>query len=133
VSPATPYSFGIQFPYTPPGGTYLDVSVQGLLTISGPTNPGPEDAISFIAGFGQTTLGKGTFVLYPGQTNTALQTAGPLAIGGTFVFSWSGRVFTGATPTAGSLTMVLFGGGPPTATYAVNLLLYTAKVVGADA
>jgi len=129
AAPAAPYSFAINFPLTPVANVTYDVSVKGLLTVTGATNPGPDDNITFVAGVSQVTDGVTPFVLYPGQTNTGLSQAGPLRVGDSVLFSWVGRLNSGATPTAGSLTMLLQPGGPPSASYTVNIVNFTALQV----
>jgi len=129
AAPAPAFSFPINFPLTPTGVTTYDVSVKGILTVTGSTNPGPDDNITFTASVGPQFDGTTPFVLYPGQTNTGLTQAGPLRVGDSVLFSWVGRLFSGASPTAGSLTMLLQPGGPPSASYTVNIVNFTALQV----
>jgi hypothetical protein len=129
AAPAPAFSFPINFPLTPTGVTTYDVSVKGILTVTGSTNPGPDDNITFTASVGPQFDGTTPFVLYPGQTNTGLSQAGPLRVGDSVLFSWVGRLFSGASPTAGSLTMLLQPGGPPSASYTVNIVNFTALQV----
>jgi hypothetical protein len=129
AAPAPAFSFPINFPLTPTGVTTYDVSVKGILTVTGTTSPGPDDNITFTASVGPQFDGTTPFVLYPGQTNTGLTQAGPLRVGDSVLFSWVGRLNSGASPTAGSLTMLLQPGGPPSASYTVNIVNFTALQV----
>jgi hypothetical protein len=131
AAPAPPYSFAINFPLTPVAGVTYDVSVKGILTVTGTTSPGPDDNITFTPSIGPAFDGTTPFVLTPGQTNTSLSKAGPLKVGDSVLFSWVGRLFSGASPTAGSLTMLLQPGGPPSASYTVNIVNFTALQVAA--
>jgi hypothetical protein len=129
AAPAPAFSFPINFPLTPTGVTTYDVSVKGILTVTGATNPGPDDNITFTASVGPQFDGTTPFVLYPGQTNTGLTQAGPLRVGDSVLFSWVGRLNSGASPTPGTLTMLLQPGGPPSASYTVNIVNFTALQV----
>jgi hypothetical protein len=132
AAPAPAFSFPINFPLTPVGNVTYDVSVKGILTVTGATNPGPDDNITFTASVGPQFDGTTPFVLYPGQTNTGLTQAGPLRVGDSVLFSWVGRLDSGASPTPGPLTMLLQPGGPPSASYTVNIVNFTALQVAVE-
>jgi len=132
-APAPPYSFPVSGPIPAPlvGVTY-DVAVKGILTVTGTTSPGPDDSIAFTASVGGPFNGTSIFILYPGQTTTNTEKAGPLRVGDSVQFSWFGRLTSEVTPTGGSLTMLLTPGGPPSASYTVNIVSYNAYQIAAD-
>jgi hypothetical protein len=132
VFPAPPYSFPISSPLAPIIGVYYDVAVKGLLTITGTTNPGPDDSIAFTASVGGAFGGTSIFILYPGQTTTNTEKAGPLKVGDVVQFSWFGRLDASNPPNSGRLTMLLTPGGPPSASYSVEIVSYNAYQVWAD-
>ena len=131
ASPAPPYSFGIPFPLPPTAGVFYDVSVRGILTVTGTTSPGPDDTIAFTPSVSGVGAGTSTFILYPGQTNTSTDKAGPLKVGDSVAFSWFGRLVSAVNPNTGSLTMLLTPGGPPSASYTVNIESMSALQVWA--
>jgi hypothetical protein len=131
AAPAPPYSFGIPFPLPPTAGVFYDVSVRGILTVTGTTSPGPDDTIAFTPSVSGVGAGTSTFILYPGQTNTSTDKAGPLRVGDSVPFSWFGRLLSAVNPNTGSLTMLLTPGGPPSASYTVNIESMSALQVWA--
>jgi hypothetical protein len=121
AAPAPPYSFGIPFPLPPTAGVFYDVSVRGILTVTGTVDPGPDDTIAFTPSVSGVGAGTSTFILYPGQINTNTDKAGALRAGDSVPFSWFGRLVSAVNPNTGSLTMLLTPGGPPSASYTVNI------------
>ena len=133
AAPAPPYSFPVSGPLPSPAvGVTYDVAVKGILTVTGTTSPGPDDTIAFTASVGGPFNGTSIFILYPGQTTTNTEKAGPLRVGDSIQFSWFGRLTSEVTPTGGSLTMLLTPGGPPSASYTVNIVSYNAYQIAAD-
>jgi hypothetical protein len=113
-------------------GVTYDVAVKGLLTVTGTTSPGPDDSIAFTASVGGPFNGTSIFILYPGQTTTNTEKAGPLRVGDVVQFSWFGRLTASVSPTGGSLTMLLTPGGPPSASYTVSIVSYNAYQIASD-
>jgi hypothetical protein len=101
---------------------WYDVSFEGFcLVLSGP-DPGVDDKVQFFITFGGTTLASAGFQLNPGQQSPGTETVGPLRVGDAPNFSWFGRLFTGATPSASvALSVILYPGGPPSGTYSITV------------
>jgi hypothetical protein len=131
AAPAPPYSFGIPNPLPPTAGVFYDVTVRGILNVTGTTSPGPDDSIAFTPSVSGVFQGTSTFILYPGQTNTGTGKAGPLRVGDSVTFTWFGRLLSAVNPNTGSLTMLLTPGGPPSASYTVEIESMSALQVWA--
>ena len=104
------------------------MAFEGFVLV-GTTNPGADDKLQFFVTLGTGLAGQAGFQLNPGQQSSGFETVGPLKAGDSPSFSWSGRVFTGATPSVATLNVVLYGGGAPTGTYSMTLLNFTALKV----
>lgn len=129
-SPAAPYAFGQQSVVTLPPNTWWDVAFDGLLFVTGTTDPGVDDKVQFTCSFGPGTRAGAGFQLNPGQQNSGTESLGPLKAGDSAGFSFVGRIQTPISPSASTLTMVAFPGGPPSGAYSVNMLSFTAFQVG---
>lgn len=123
-----PYLFPVDNSLTPQANSWYDVAFEGFVLV-GTTSPGPDDKIQFFVTLGTGLAGQAGFQLNPGQQSSGFETVGPLKAGDSPSFSWSGRVFTGATPSVATLNVVLYPGGPPSATYSLTLLNFTALKV----
>jgi hypothetical protein len=121
-----PYVFSVDTPLTPQPNSWYDVAFEGFILV-GTGNPGADDKIQFFIQFGSTTGASAGFQLNPGQQASGFETLGPLKAGDSPNFSWSGRLFTGAVPSAtASISVILYPGGPPSGTYTITLFNFTA-------
>jgi hypothetical protein len=121
-----PYVIPVTTPLTPQPNTWYDVTFEGFILV-GTNNPGADDKIQFFVQFGSTTQASAGFQLNPGQQSSGFETLGPLKAGDSPNFSWSGRFFSGAVPSAtASLSVILYPGGPPSGTYTITLFNFTA-------
>lgn len=123
-----PYIFPVDNSLTPDPNSWYDVAFEGFVLV-GATNPGVDDKIQFFVTFGTGLAGLAAFQLNPGQQSSGFETLGPVKAGDSPSFSWTGRVFTGATPSVATLNVILYPGGPPSGTYAMTLLNFTALKV----
>ena len=122
-----PYIVPVNTPLTPQANTWYDVAFEGFVLVSGGQNPGPDDKIQFFLQFGSTAPSQAGFQLNPGQQSSGFETVGPLKAGDSPNFSWSGRVFSGAVPSANALlSVILYPGGPPSGTYTMTVFNFTA-------
>ena len=124
-----PYIFPVTTPLVPQANSWYDVAFEGLILV-GTSNPGADDKIQFFTAFGSTAQSQAGFQLNPGQQSSGFEEVGPLKAGDSPNFSWFGRVFTGAVPSASALlSVILYPGGPPSGTYTITLFNFTALKV----
>jgi hypothetical protein len=122
------YQFPVDNSLTPAPNSWYDVAFEGFVLVGG-TNPGPDDKLQFFVVLGTGLAGLAGFQLNPGQQSSGFETLGPVKAGDSPSFSWTGRVFTGATPSVATLNVILYPGGPPSGTYNMTLLNFTALKV----
>jgi hypothetical protein len=116
----------VNTPLTPAANTWYDVAFEGFVLV-GTTTPGPDDKLQFFIQFGSTAPSQAGFQLNPGQQSSGFETLGPVKAGDSPNFSWSGRFFSGATPSANALlSVILYPGGPPSGTYTMTIYNFTA-------
>jgi hypothetical protein len=124
-----PYIFPVTTPLAPQANSWYDVAFEGFILV-GTSNPGADDKIQFFTSFGSTAQSQAGFQLNPGQQSSGFETLGPVKAGDSPNFSWSGRVFSGAVPSASALlSVILYPGGPPSGSYTITLFNFTALKV----
>jgi hypothetical protein len=122
-----PYIVPVNTPLSPQPNTWYDVAFEGFVLVDGASTPGPDDKIQFFIQFGSTAPSQAGFQLNPGQQSSGFETLGPVKGGDSPNFSWSGRFFSGATPSANALlSVILYPGGPPSGTYTMTVYSFTA-------
>jgi len=122
-----PYIIPVNTPLTPQPNTWYDVAFEGFVLVGGGQNPGTDDKIQFFLQFGSTAPSQAGFQLNPGQQSSGFETTGPVKAGDSPNFSWFGRVFSGAVPSANALlSVILYPGGPPSGTYTMTVFNFTA-------
>jgi hypothetical protein len=105
------------------------VAFEGYILVNG-NNPGPDDKVQFFLAFGGTTVSSAGFQLNPGQQFPGTETVGPLKQGDSPNFSWFGRIGTPAVPSGSvTLSVILYPGGPPSASYSVTIYSLTVLKV----
>ena len=125
---SSPYTFPVDNSLTPDPNSWYDVAFEGFVLVGG-SNPNEDDKLQFFIVLGTGLAGLAGFQLNPGQQSSGFETIGPLKAGDSPSFSWAGRIYTGATPSVATLNVVLFPGGPPSGTYTMTLLNFTALKV----
>jgi hypothetical protein len=108
--------------------SWYDIAFEGFVLV-GATNPGTDDKLQFFVALGPGLAGQAQFQLNPGQQSSGFETLGPVKAGDSPSFSWIGRVFTGPTPSVATLNVILYPGGPPSGTYSMTILNFTALKV----
>jgi hypothetical protein len=108
--------------------SWYDIAFEGFVIV-GTTNPGTDDKLQFFVALGPGLAGQAQFQLNPGQQSSGFETLGPVKAGDSPSFSWIGRVFTGPTPSVATLNVILYPGGPPSGTYSMTILNFTALKV----
>jgi len=124
----SPYTFPVDNSLTPDPNSWYDVAFEGFVLVGG-SNPNDDDKLQFFIVLGTGLAGLAGFQLNPGQQSSGFETIGPLKAGDSPSFSWAGRIYTGATPSVATLNVVLYPGGPPSGTYTMTLLNFTALKV----
>jgi len=124
----SPYTFPVDNSLTPDPNSWYDVAFEGFVLVGG-SNPNEDDKLQFFVVLGTGLAGLAGFQLNPGQQSSGFETIGPLKAGDSPSFSWAGRVYTGATPSVATLNVVLYPGGPPSGTYTMTVLNFTALKV----
>jgi hypothetical protein len=105
------------------------VAFEGLILV-GTSTPGTDDKIQFFVQMGGNSQSQAGFQLNPGQQSSGFETLGPVKAGDSPSFSWMGRLFTGAVPSATTiLSVILYPGGPPSGTYTISVFNFTALKV----
>jgi hypothetical protein len=125
---SSPYIFPVDNSLTPAPNSWYDVAFEGFVLVGG-SNPSADDKIQFFITFGTGLAGLAGFQLNPGQQSSGFETLGPVKAGDSPSFSWTGRLFSGAVPSVATLNVILYPGGPPSGTYAMTLLNFTALKV----
>jgi len=121
-----PYIVPVNTPLTPQPNTWYDVAFEGAILV-GTSNPGADDKLQFFLQFGSTAPSQAGFQLNPGQQSSGFETLGPVKAGDSPNFSWFGRVFSGAVPSANAIiSVILYPGGPPSGTYTMTIYNFTA-------
>lgn len=123
---SAPYIFPLDSASALVANSWYDIAFEGFCLVEGGPNPGTDDKLQFFFSLGQGILGSGGFQLNPGQQSSGFETVGPLKSGDSPNFSFFGRVFTGAAPSIPLLSIILYPGGPPSASYTITLANYTA-------
>jgi hypothetical protein len=101
---------------------WYDVSVEGFVLVLAGQDPSADDKLQFFLTFGGTQVSSAGIQLNPGQQSAGTESVGPLRQGDSPNFSWFGRLFSGATPSASvALSVILYAGGPPSGSYSVTV------------